>query len=157
MGQSLGLAETGDLASGRMPAVRHARNRRAAESPDSDLDFAYAYRANLLLIGTEAAVTKLVCSLWATFDEPLMIRRSGDLLRLPPSSEPVGTMIIHGLETLTDYEQRALKDWLVVRDGRTRVISTASTSLLPMVEAGVFNDSLYYRLNVVCIDLNTPR
>jgi hypothetical protein len=155
MGQSLGLAGTDDRAGGPLPAVRHARNRRAAKSPASDLDFARATRANLLLVGTEPAVSNLVCSLWSTFDEPLMIRRSGDRLHLPSGSEPVGTMIIHGVETLTEYEQRALQDWLLLRTGRTRVVSTASASLLPRVEDGAFNDSLYYRLNVVCIDLSS--
>ena len=158
MGHRFGFADpAGDLETERRPRARHARNRRAAESPVSDLDFAQACRANILLIGAESAVSHLVCSLWGSFDEPLMIRRAGELLRLPPSSEPVGTMIIHGVETLTDYEQRALQDWLLLRNGTTRVVSTASASLLPMVEAGVFSDSLYYRLNVVCIDLSTRR
>jgi hypothetical protein len=138
-----------------LPAVRDAKNRRAAKSPDSDLDFARACRANLLLVGAEPAVANLLLSLWSTFGEPLMIRRGGDRLRLPSGSEPVATMIIQAVHTLTAYEQRALQDWLVLRDGRTRVVSTASASLLPMVEAGAFSDSLYYRLNVFYIDLSS--
>lgn len=153
MGQSLGFAGTRDFASESMAQVRQARNRRAPESPDSDLDFARAYGANVLLVGAEPTLTELVCSLWSTFDEPIMIRRSGDPLQLPAPSEAVGTLIVHGVETLTDDEQRELTDWLVVRNGRTQIVSTASASLMPMVEAGAFNDSLYYRLNVVCIDV----
>lgn len=153
MGQSLGFAGTHDLAAEPMTRVREARNRRAPESPDSDLDFARAYGANVLLVGAEPTLTEIVCSLWSTFDEPIMIRRSGDPLQLPTGSE-VGTLIVHGVETLTDREQQELRDWLAVQNGRTQVVSTASASLLPMVEAGAFNDSLYYRLNVVCIDLN---
>jgi len=155
MGQSLGFAGTRDSAAGSLARVRHARNRRAPESPDSDLDFARTYGTNVLLVGTEPALTELVCSLWSTFDDPVMIRRSGDPLQLPSDSEPVGTLVIHGVETLTVDEQCALQDWLVVMKGRTQVVSTASASLLPMVEAGAFSDSLYYRLNVVCIDLST--
>lgn len=155
MGQSLGFAGTPDLATGSIARVRQARNRRAQESPDSDLDFARAYGANVLLVGAEPTLTELVCSFWSTFDEPIMIRRSADPLQLPLGSEAIGTLIIHGVETLTDREQQDLRDWLVVRNGRTQVVSTASASLLPMVEAGAFNDSLYYRLNVVCIDLTT--
>jgi hypothetical protein len=138
-----------------LPAVRAAKNRRAAKSPDSDVDCARACRANLLLVGAEPAVANLLLSLWSTFGEPLMIRRGGDRLRLPSGSEPVATMIIQAVHTLTDYEQRALQDWLLLRDGRTRVVSTASASLLPMVEAGAFSDSLYYRLNVFYIDLSS--
>jgi Sigma-54 interaction domain len=154
MGQSLGFAGTRDSGPGSLAQVRQARNRRSPESPDSDLDFARLYGANVLLVGAEPALTELVCSLWSTFDELIMIRRRGDPLQLPSGPEAVGTLIIHGVETLTVEEQIALQDWLVVRNGRTQVVSTASASLMPMVEAGVFSDSLYYRLNVVCIDLN---
>lgn len=155
MGQSLGFAGTRDVAAGSMARVRQSPNRRAPESPDSDLDFARAYGANVLLVGAEPTLTELVCSLWSTFDEPIMIRRSGEPLELPVGSEAIGTLIVHGVETLTDAEQRELRDWLVVRNGRTQVVSTASASLLPMVDAGAFNDALYYRLNVVCIDLTS--
>jgi hypothetical protein len=135
--------------------VRQAKNRRAAKFPDGDMDFARACRANLLLVGAEPAVADLLLSLWSTLGEPLMIRRGGDRLQLPPGSEPVATMIIQAVDTLTGYEQRALQDWLVLRQGRTRVVSTASASPLPLVEAGAFSDSLYYRLNVFCIDLSS--
>ena len=86
-----------------------------------------------------------------------MRRRSGERLRLPPSSEPVGTLLLEAVDTLTDYEQRALQDWLIVRNRATRVVSTTAASLLDMVDAGTFNDSLYYRLNVVRIDLDAQR
>ena len=155
MARSYGLAGNPEFAVGSTARARQARNRRSPESPDSDLDFAQAYGANVLLVGAEPALTELVCSLWTTFDDPILIRRSVDPLQLPAPSEAVGTLIIHGVETLTLDEQLTLQDWLVVRNGRTQVVSTASASLLPMVEAGVFSDSLYYRLNVVCIDLTT--
>jgi hypothetical protein len=155
MGQSLELAGAGDLTGGAPPAVRYARNRRAANSPESDVDAARACRANLLLVGAEPAVANRVRSLWATFGEPLMLRRSGDRLSLPPSSDPVETMIIEGVETLKDHEQRALQDWLVLRNGRTRVVSTAPVPLLPMVETGSFSAALYYRLNVFYIEVGS--
>ena len=155
MGQSLELAGAGALTSATFPAVRNARNRRAANSPSSDVDAARACRANLLLVGKEPAVGDRVRSLWPTFGEPLMLRRSGERLSLPSSSEAVETMIIQGVETLTDYEQRALQEWLVLRNGRTRVVSTATAPLLPMVETGSFSPALYYRLNVVYVDLGS--
>lgn len=155
MGQSLGFAGTPDLAPRPLAQVRQAPNRRAPESPDSDLGFARAYGANVLLVGADPVLSEIVCSLWSTFDEPIMIRRSDDPLRLPTGPEVIGTLILHHVETLSDREQRDLQDWLVVRNVRTQVVSTVSASLLPMVEAGAFSDSLYYRLNVVCIDLTT--
>ena len=154
MGQSLELAGARGLTSARFPAARQAPNRRAAKSPGTDMDVARVCATNLLLVGAEQALATVVLSLWSSLSEPLMIRRRGDRLRLPPTSEPLATMIIQSVETLTEHEQRALEDWLVVRDGRTRVVSTTSSSLLPMVEAGAFRAALYYRLNVFCIDLN---
>jgi len=123
--------------------------------PNKDLDVARLRRTNLLLVGTELMVSNLICSLWSNFVEPIVVRRRDERLRLAPSSEPIGTMILYGVDTLTDDEQRALQDWLTVRNGRTRVVSTVSASLLPMVEACAFSDSVYYRLNTVCIDLTS--
>ena len=61
------------------------------------------------------------------------------------------------METLTREEQDALHQWLSAGNGRARVVSSASEALFPMVESGAFNDGLYYRLNVVTIDLTSPR
>jgi transcriptional regulator of acetoin/glycerol metabolism len=46
-----------------------------------------------------------------------------------------------------------VSEWLA-SSNRPQVVSTASAPLLPLVEAGVFNDALYYRLNTVYIDLS---
>ena len=43
-------------------------------------------------------------------------------------------------------DQRHLRDWLQVSSGHTRVISTARQPMLPLLEAGTFSDTLYYRL-----------
>ena len=43
--------------------------------------------------------------------------------------------------------------WLERATGRTQVVSTTSTSLLPRVQDGTFVDTLYYRLNTVCLDV----
>jgi transcriptional regulator of acetoin/glycerol metabolism len=54
---------------------------------------------------------------------------------------------------LTLEEQRRLLEWLQETAGRTRVVSTTSAPLLPLVEDGVFLDTLYYRLNTVYVEL----
>jgi hypothetical protein len=158
MAQSLRLAGRVNLAGGSRGDAGHARNLGyGAGSSGWEWGFGRLPSANLLFVGTEMTVSNLVCSLWPNFDEPIVVRRRDDRLRLAPSSERVGTMILYGVDTLTDHEQHALQAWLSVRNGRTRVVSTVSESLLPMIEAGAFSDSLYYRLNVVCIDLRTQR
>jgi hypothetical protein len=155
MAQSLGLAGRVDLPAAPRSGAQQAWNR-GAESPAWEWGPGRLPKANLLFVGSDLMVSNVVCSLWPNFAEPIVVRRRDDRLRLAPSSEPVGTMILYGVDTLTDHEQNALQDWLSVRNGRTRVVSTVSTSLLPMVEACAFSDGLYYRLNTVCIDLRTP-
>lgn len=156
MAQSL-LAAGADSGAPRAGGRRQTRDLAGSAVSADDVDFARRSKANLMLIGTEHRLSDFVRSLWPAFDEPVMFRRRDARLRLPPTSEPVGTMILQGVETLTDYEQRALQDWLSVRKGRTRVVTTMSSTLLPMVEARVFSDGLYYRLNTFCIDLRTQR
>jgi DNA-binding NtrC family response regulator len=48
-------------------------------------------------------------------------------------------------------DQQRLLDWLQECDGRARVISTTSATLLPLMESGAFLHALYYRLNTVCL------
>jgi len=62
-------------------------------------------------------------------------------------------MILHDVGALTLEEQRRLLDWLLETTGRTRVVSTTSGPLLPLVEVGLFLDTLYYRLNTVYLDV----
>jgi transcriptional regulator of acetoin/glycerol metabolism len=47
-----------------------------------------------------------------------------------------------------------LFEWLDSTSSGTQVVSTASAPLLPLVEAGAFDDALYYRLNTVYVDLS---
>ena len=49
----------------------------------------------------------------------------------------------------TQADQRLL-DWLGAGVA-VKVISTATAPLLPRIERGVFLDSLYYRLNTICV------
>jgi DNA-binding NtrC family response regulator len=54
------------------------------------------------------------------------------------------------VDELVDTDQRRLLDWLGDAVA-VKVISTATASLQPRIERGVFLDSLYYRLNTICI------
>jgi DNA-binding NtrC family response regulator len=50
-------------------------------------------------------------------------------------------------------DQRRLVAWLELAKGRTQVVSTTSAPLLPLVNAGQFIATLFYRLNTVCVDV----
>jgi hypothetical protein len=130
--------------------------RRGAESPISDEGLARSTNANLLIMGADDVVARLVTSLWPYFSAPRVVRRRGEPLRLLPTSRPVGTILIYDVPTLTRLEQDALQYWMNEGNNRTRVVSTAAQSLLPVLETGAFNDDLYYRLNVLMLDLRSP-
>jgi len=139
----------------RVSGSRSGNQRRRAGSPPSDLDLARLTRANLFLVGDDDVVVPVVTSLWQSLARPIVVRNRGECLQLSPASQPVGTVVVCDVDTLTRHEQRALYDWMAGH-GRTQVVSTASTFLQPLLEAGAFDKGLYYRLNMVTIDLTSP-
>jgi len=157
MSQSLRLESGVDRSSAQRGFTpQSAHQRHGGEPPGSDERIARLTRANLFVVGADDVVAQLVSSLWPYLDPPVAVRRRGEPLGLAPISRPIGTIVVYDVDTLTHDEQQALKLWVCAGNGNSRVVSTASTSLLPMVEAGLFDDALYYRLNVVTIDLTSP-
>lgn len=119
-----------------------------------DLNVARITKANLLLVGTEPHVVKLVSLLVPDANPSVMIRRQDGQLLLPPVTARPSTVVVRDVDALTVDEQRTLLAWLDAGESRTQVVSTASAPVLPLVEAGAFNDALYYRLNTVYINLS---
>jgi hypothetical protein len=116
-----------------------------------DCRLARAARVNLLLIHGEGVLRDLAAML--DLRKPVATWCPGELLVLPPVAS-ARTMILQDVGALTDADQRRLLDWLDQAAGRTQVVSTTAVSLWPRVQAGAFADSLYYRLNTVCMDLD---
>ncbi len=116
-----------------------------------DWTIARTARVNLLLIQQEAAVAHLLDQLLPDLNEPIAQWRPGQLLVLPPI-HLAGTMVLYNVGALAQDDQRRLLDWLEASGGRTQVVSTTPESLLPRVNAGTFLDTLYYRLNTVCVE-----
>jgi hypothetical protein len=141
---------------GERPFAPQSNEPRVAKSSTSDQDLARLTRVNLFVIGADDVVAELLTPLWPSLVTPIVVRFRGEPLRLPPASPPIGTILIYDVDTLTRREQLALNQWLTDGNGRARVVSSASASLFPMVEQGVFDDGLYYRLNVLTIDLTSP-
>jgi transcriptional regulator of aromatic amino acid metabolism len=111
---------------------------------------------NLLIMGADEAVARFVTSLWPHFLAPRVVRRRGEQIRLLPTSRPAGTIVVYDVDTLARQEQDALHRWMNEGNDRTRVVSTTTQSLLPVLETGAFNDDLYYRLNTLTLDLRSP-
>lgn len=115
-----------------------------------DWDLISTARVSVLLIGENGRISSAVEAVRAYLDQPLITLRCDRTLELPTVS--LGTVILSGVEALALEDQHRLMDWLEPGN-RPQVISTSRVSLLPIVQAGMFIESLYYRLNTLCIDL----
>jgi hypothetical protein len=131
-----------------------AEDDRLARAAHEDLRLMGLPRVNVLLRGRATAVRTVLDSLSGNLHEPIASWSPGKRLQLPPV-EHTGTMILHDVGSLGIEDQIHLLEWLGRAVGRTQVVSTTSSPLLPRVRAGAFIDTLYYRLNTVYVDV-TP-
>ena len=121
-------------------------------------------RSNVLLIGSAAETERAIVSItgrsastlpaWSAAGGPQLFPderpRLGEERESP--SDPV-TVVVHDVQALDPAGQQRLHDWLAEHAGTMRVIATATALLHPMVERRELLEALYYRLNIVCIDL----
>ena len=115
-----------------------------------DLHIARLHRANLLLVGGHAATGAILELLGLSSGEPVTSWRPRQPLELPPPSRPT-TLILHDVDQLTAAAQAAVLRWLDNSSGQVWVVSTTTEPLWPHVDAGSFDEVLYYRLNTVCL------
>jgi hypothetical protein len=62
-----------------------------------------------------------------------------------------GAVILEDIHRYSCQEQRGVFDWLEQSD--VQLITTTETSLLNLIKRGRFIEQLYYRLNIVYLDL----
>jgi hypothetical protein len=125
---------------------------RSMRGRDASLLTQQTPRLNLLLIGKDAGVSKVLETILADLADPIITCLPGDGLVLPETR--VGTLILYDVGSLKYDDQRRLSEWLEGSLGRTQVVSTSEFPLLPRVQSGAFIDKLYYRLNTVCVDVS---
>jgi hypothetical protein len=125
---------------------------RLARAAHVDLLLMGLPRVNVLLIGMDRVIWSLLEALRPDLREPVVSWYPGRRFALPATGAS-GTMVLQDVGGLTPEDQMRLFDWLERNGGKTQVISTSSTPLLPRVQAGTFIDMLYYRLNTVCVDI----
>jgi hypothetical protein len=110
---------------------------------------------NTLLIGPTAEVDAVIAALLPQLESPVAHW-------WPTESQPrprltSGTLILHDVEAIPPEQQAWFSARLSALDRPVRVISTSEMRVWPLVERGAFLASLYYRLNVLCLDLTqTP-
>ncbi len=107
---------------------------------------------NLLLVGPDDEARQLIGDLRPDLDGPTMVWEPGRPLHLPDPTRP-GTLILRHIGQMSSDDQQRLNEWLPVAGRRLRIISTSPVSLMPLIRRGAFYETLYYRLNVVCVEL----
>jgi len=70
----------------------------------------------------------------------------------PPAVRPE-TLIVREVGTLALEAQRVLLDWIDSAGQGVRVLATSAQPLFPLVQHQAFLSELYYRLNVLRLDL----
>ena len=112
-------------------------------------------RPNLLLDGSTSDTSAMLSALKPHLRQPIIQYDPNTGGPVPQPKE--GTLVLVGVDKLGTNQQKQMLRWLNQFNDRApvQVVSTTSEPLFSMVEAGAFLDNLYYRLNIVRIDLAT--
>jgi Sigma-54 interaction domain len=112
-----------------------------------------AARHHILLEGTEVSTEAALLALAPHLGGPVLRRPPGTTFA-PPSGE-VRAVILHSVDGLSARDQTTLLGWLADTPRRTRIVSTTVHSLFALVGRGLFDASLYYRLNEVLLRVDS--
>ena len=99
-------------------------------------------RLHALLIGPRAAAAAVLSRVFPDVRWSLALWSPAD----GPDRCHSEITVVHDAQDLTDAQQQQLLSWME-RHPAIQVISVASRPLYPMVAAGAFRATLYYRLN----------
>jgi hypothetical protein len=119
-----------------------------------DLQVGSMPRTNVLVAGNPEATGIVVDMLRLDLRGPVVKWRAGQPLELPAPGQ-AATLVLDNLTRLSSDEQTHILGWLEEVMGRVRVVSTTGVPVWPLVQAGQFNEDLYYRLNMVFVDMGT--
>jgi len=108
---------------------------------------------NFLLVGTPSATKEVLVAMTPHLREPLY--RYSPKAGLPVPQPVDGTLVLLEVARLDGKQQKQLLRWLNEFEQRAhvRVVSTTSKPLFSLVEPGRFLVELYYKLNIVRMDL----
>ena len=143
------------IAAGSRPtSASPIRNHRqiVRSAPRRDLQVGSMPRTNVLVVGSPEATRIVVDMLRLDLRGPVARWRAGQPLDLPGPGR-AATLVLENVSRLTNDEQFRILRWLDDLRGRVRVVSTTGVPLWPQVQAGEFNEVLYYRLNTVFVDV----
>jgi len=107
------------------------------------------HRHSVLLEGPVPTTNALLLLLHPHIRKPTVWNDPLEPLELP--SGETGALIIRGVAGLSADDQVRLLAWLGGSGSRTQIVSTTERRLSTLVARGLFDETLYYRLNVLLL------
>ena len=122
------------------------------DPPKDDWSALMSRHPNVLIHGPHDATDALVDALTPYLRLPIHYA-TGEAFPLLPSTR--GTLILDDVEALDSHQQQTLLGWLDdCADTEMQVISISPTALHTHVQDGTFLNVLYYRLNVIYLEVS---
>ena len=108
-----------------------------------------AARHHILLEGPKAWTDAVVLRLQPYFHAPIARNQSEVAFQLTGGN--VGALILQDVDRLSAAEQRRVLAWMGGASRHTRIVSTTEQPLFSLVARGLFDATLYYRLNMLLL------
>jgi len=125
-------------------------------SVDDDLEIVRRSKANLLVTGPEDLVLQVIRRVVDANPALIGIPCEAGRIPLSPLPLPPVPVVFRDIDVLDATAQALLLEWLDQIAGERPIVSTASASLLPLVNAGVFNRRLYYWTSRLRLPVSSP-
>jgi len=100
---------------------------------------------SVMIEGPDDATEAALCLLKPHLRQPIMWQQPGELQF---SAVVPGALVIRQVDAMTANDQERLLERLGPATATIQIVSTARAPLFDLVEAGGFDRTLYYRLNV---------
>ena len=115
----------------------------------SEWEGLWTWRYNVLLEGPKPSTDSFVQLLVPHLPKPLL----WNPIQMPYAllARDCGALVLQNVGALSRAEQVDLLRWINESNQRRQVISTSARPLFPLVASGLFDDVLYYRLNVMLL------
>jgi hypothetical protein len=110
-------------------------------------------RHNVLLEGPDESTDGAVHFLAPYLRRPVVWKPSEAPFALPAGE--CGALVLQNVAALGRQEQSDLLRWLDGASERKQVVATTTQPLFPLVVRGLFDEALYYRLNVVLLSVDS--
>ena len=119
------------------------------------LPFPLSAQSNFLVYCPEAELPQTVRALEAWCAPAVHSCALPGTLNLP--REHAGTLLLTRLEAILPDQQVTLFNWMTRMHASTRVVSVATAPIDRLVRQGHFLEDLFYRLNVLQMDMGIQR